>query len=99
MPTPSSNRMSPRPRLDYSGSPASRGRRHEPPLTKFRAALADRYTIERELGRGGMATVYLARDIKQPTGRDQSAANGTRRGAGDRSVPPRDRAEVEEAQS
>src|SRR2546430_7154493 len=24
-------------------------------------ALADRYTIERELGRGGMATVYLAR--------------------------------------
>ncbi len=28
------------------------------------AALADRYTIERELGRGGMATVYLAHDIK-----------------------------------
>ncbi len=27
-------------------------------------ALADRYTIERELGSGGMATVYLARDIK-----------------------------------
>jgi tRNA A-37 threonylcarbamoyl transferase component Bud32/tetratricopeptide (TPR) repeat protein len=27
-------------------------------------ALADRYTIERELGRGGMATVYLARDLK-----------------------------------
>ena len=30
----------------------------------LRAALADRYTIERELGRGGMATVYLARDVK-----------------------------------
>ncbi|MGH7583058.1 MAG: protein kinase domain-containing protein [Gemmatimonadales bacterium] len=30
----------------------------------IRAALADRYTIERELGAGGMATVYLARDVK-----------------------------------
>jgi serine/threonine protein kinase len=32
--------------------------------TRLRAALADRYTIERELGSGGMATVYLAEDVK-----------------------------------
>jgi hypothetical protein len=29
---------------------------------ELRAALAGRYTVSRELGRGGMATVYLARD-------------------------------------
>src|SRR3712207_4113605 len=28
------------------------------------AALAGRYAVERELGRGGMATVYLARDLR-----------------------------------
>jgi len=31
---------------------------------RLRAALAGRYAIERELGRGGMATVYLADDVK-----------------------------------
>src|SRR2546422_114121 len=33
-------------------------------LARLKAALADRYAIQRELGRGGMATVYLARDLK-----------------------------------
>jgi serine/threonine protein kinase/Tfp pilus assembly protein PilF len=33
-------------------------------LALLTIALADRYAIERELGRGGMATVYLARDLK-----------------------------------
>ena len=35
-----------------------------PPAERLSAALADRYRIERELGQGGMATVYLAQDIK-----------------------------------
>ena len=33
-------------------------------LASFASALADRYAVERELGRGGMATVYLAEDKK-----------------------------------
>lgn len=35
-----------------------------PLIAAFTQALADRYVIERELGRGGMATVFLARDVK-----------------------------------
>ncbi len=31
---------------------------------RLTSALADRYAIEHELGAGGMATVYLAHDIK-----------------------------------
>ena len=33
-------------------------------IDRLAAALADRYRIERELGQGGMATVYLAQDLK-----------------------------------
>jgi len=33
-------------------------------IDRLTSALSDRYTIERELGSGGMATVYLARDLK-----------------------------------
>ncbi len=35
-----------------------------PPLDRLVSALSDRYRIERELGQGGMATVYLAQDLK-----------------------------------
>ncbi len=33
-------------------------------FSRVKAALADRYIVEREIGRGGMATVYLAQDLK-----------------------------------
>jgi eukaryotic-like serine/threonine-protein kinase len=33
------------------------------PLSRLTTALADRYRIDRELGAGGMATVYLAEDV------------------------------------
>ncbi len=36
----------------------------EQPIERLSAALSDRYSIERELGAGGMATVYLAEDLR-----------------------------------
>ncbi len=33
-------------------------------LDRLKTALEDRYRLERELGQGGMATVYLARDLR-----------------------------------
>ncbi|HTK53060.1 MAG TPA: hypothetical protein VL308_14320, partial [Gemmatimonadaceae bacterium] len=37
---------------------------HLPPHAAFSAAVDGRYRIERELGAGGMATVYLAHDVR-----------------------------------
>ena len=34
------------------------------PITRLNAALEGRYAIEREIGEGGMATVYLAEDLR-----------------------------------
>ena len=34
------------------------------PLDRLKAAVAERYQIEREIGRGGMATVYVAQDLR-----------------------------------
>ena len=34
------------------------------PVARLNAALKGRYAIERELGAGGMATVYLAKNMR-----------------------------------
>src|SRR6266446_4976861 len=51
-------------RRPYDGVVPPRSRRLADLLARLQAALADRYAVERELGHGGMATVYLAQDLK-----------------------------------
>lgn len=41
------------------------------PVTRLNAALEGRYAIERELGKGGMATVFLADDLHHNRIEDQ----------------------------
>src|SRR3954453_15697588 len=48
--------LSPRPPLIFHAMPAV--------PEQLRAAVADRYRIEEEIGRGGMAAVYLAEDLR-----------------------------------
>jgi serine/threonine protein kinase len=54
--------------LDEVARQAGRGRAQMtdtvPVPSRLQSALADRYRLERELGAGGMATVYLAADLK-----------------------------------
>ncbi|HTJ21064.1 MAG TPA: protein kinase [Gemmatimonadaceae bacterium] len=43
---------------------AEQDRASQPPPERLIAALSATYAVERELGRGGMATVYLAEDVR-----------------------------------
>ena len=47
-------------------------------MTRLTGALAHRYRLERELGQGGMATVYLAHDFKRER-RSHSVVTGETR--------------------
>ena len=58
-------------------------------LARLRTALAHRYTIERELGRGGMATVSRARPEARPPRRGQTAPPELAASLGSARVPVR----------
>jgi serine/threonine protein kinase len=49
---------------EFKGTPIDQIEDASEVFLRLRASIGDRYAIERELGKGGMATVYLARDIK-----------------------------------
>ena len=64
------------------------------PVARLNTALEGRYAIERELGEGGMATVYLAKDLKHNRNvalkvlkPELAACQTGRRGISDRSPP------------
>lgn len=40
-------------------------------VSRLSAALSDRYRLARELGQGGMATVYLAQDLRDRAGAER----------------------------
>jgi hypothetical protein len=51
-------------------------------LNRLKAALASRYRIERQLGQGGMATVYLTEDLRHDRKVHQGPPSRTGRRAG-----------------
>ena len=50
--------------IQFPALEAAKGTSLPDMLNRLQASLADRYRIERELGHGGMATVFLAHDLK-----------------------------------
>ena len=52
--------------------------------SRLSTALADRYAIEREIGAGGMATVYVAEDLKHDRKVAVKVAHSRTRGRGGR---------------
>src|SRR5215475_2706846 len=54
----------------------------------FAAALADRYRLERDLGQGGMASVYLARDVRHERKVASALEHAHRRGVIHRDIKP-----------
>src|SRR5690349_7919434 len=53
-------------RLGAPDAPASPGPAGDPFLARVRAALLNEYDVAREIGRGGMAAVFLAQDLRLP---------------------------------